>query len=108
MKTFIDKRKSFQYNRDKGVRDTIHREHYIAKLRPFYHSDLVKIITGIRRSGKSVILSEIMQEFIIESVKQYSTKTKRELNFYVKLYNADVVLNSIRCHNNRFALWDMI
>ena len=40
----------------------ITREHYIAKLREFYDSDLIKIITGIRRSGKSVILEQIMHE----------------------------------------------
>ena len=30
------------------------REHYIEKIREFYDSDLIKIITGIRRSGKSI------------------------------------------------------
>lgn len=40
----------------------IKREHYIEKLRPFYDSDLIKIITGIRRSGKSVILEQVMEE----------------------------------------------
>lgn len=38
------------------------REHYIDKLREFYDSDLIKIIAGIRRSGKSVILEQIMEE----------------------------------------------
>lgn len=38
------------------------REQYIKKIRPFYESDLVKVITGIRRCGKSVILSQIMEE----------------------------------------------
>ncbi len=38
------------------------REHYINQVRPFYESDLIKIITGIRRCGKSVILSQIMDE----------------------------------------------
>ena len=38
------------------------REHYIEKVRPFYDSDLIKIITGIRRCGKSVILEQIMDE----------------------------------------------
>ena len=38
------------------------REHYISQIRPFYDSDLIKIITGIRRSGKSVILSQIKEE----------------------------------------------
>lgn len=40
----------------------IKREHYIEQIRPFYESDLVKIITGIRRCGKSVILNQIMEE----------------------------------------------
>lgn len=38
------------------------REHYIKQIRPFYHSDLVKIITGIRRCGKSVLLKQICEE----------------------------------------------
>ena len=38
------------------------REHYMAQIRPFYESDLVKIITGIRRCGKSVILKQVLNE----------------------------------------------
>lgn len=38
------------------------REHYISQIRPFYESDLIKIITGIRRCGKSVILRQVMKE----------------------------------------------
>ena len=40
----------------------IYREHYINPVREFYDSDLIKIITGIRRSGKSVILEQIRNE----------------------------------------------
>jgi hypothetical protein len=40
----------------------IYREHYIKDVREFYDSDLVKVITGIRRSGKSVILEQIADE----------------------------------------------
>ena len=40
----------------------IYREHYISKIREFYDSDLIKIITGIRRSGKSVILEQVKDE----------------------------------------------
>ncbi len=40
----------------------INREHYIQPIREFYDSDLIKIITGIRRCGKSVILEQIMRE----------------------------------------------
>lgn len=38
------------------------REKYLKEIRPFYDSDLVKIITGIRRCGKSVILNTIYDE----------------------------------------------
>lgn len=40
----------------------IYRTHYIEPVREFYDSDLIKIITGIRRSGKSVILEQIMEK----------------------------------------------
>lgn len=44
------------------------------------------------------------EAYIIEAVKQYSTKTKKELSYYSKIYDADVCFNSIRCLNNRFDL----
>lgn len=40
----------------------IQREHYVSQIRSFYESDLVKIITGIRRCGKSIILKQVMAE----------------------------------------------
>ena len=40
----------------------IKREKYIEPIREFYDSDLIKVITGIRRCGKSVILKEIIDE----------------------------------------------
>ena len=38
------------------------RENYLKKIRGFYNSDLVKILVGIRRCGKSVILNQIIDE----------------------------------------------
>ena len=38
------------------------REKYMKQIRSFYESDLIKIITGIRRCGKSVILKQVMNE----------------------------------------------
>ena len=40
--------------------------------------------------------------FAIDLMKQYSTKTKQELQFYKKCYNGDVALNSIRCPDHRY------
>lgn len=49
-------------------------------------------------------LDYLEEAYIIEPVKQYSSKTKKELSYYRKIYNADVCFNSIRCMNNRFDL----
>ena len=38
------------------------REEYLSRIRGFYDSDLVKILVGIRRCGKSVILNQIIDE----------------------------------------------
>lgn len=38
------------------------REIYLSRIRGFYDSDLVKILVGIRRCGKSVILRQIVEE----------------------------------------------
>ena len=38
------------------------REKYLSKIRPFYDQDLIKVIMGVRRCGKSVILLQIINE----------------------------------------------
>ena len=71
------------------------RNHYIDPIRPFFESDLIKVITGIRRCGKSVILSQIADEYIMqgkavlsmnfEKLEYSSTITNAsELEAYVK------------------------
>lgn len=40
----------------------ITREYYLKKIRDFYDTDLIKVIVGVRRCGKSIILEQIMKE----------------------------------------------
>ena len=40
----------------------IKRELYLSKIRLFYDSDLIKVIVGIRRAGKSTIMMQIIDE----------------------------------------------
>ena len=61
MNNFLDLGKIIVYN-TREVSEMILREHYIEQIRPFYDSDLIKIITGIRRCGKSVIMEQIIRE----------------------------------------------
>ena len=42
--------------------------------------------------------------YAVATIKKYSAKSKRELEYYLKVYNEDVALNSIRVMNNRFDL----
>lgn len=46
----------------------IRRENYINRIRPFMNNDLIKVLTGIRRSGKSVMLELIKEELINNGV----------------------------------------
>lgn len=51
------------------MNNMIKREKYLKRIRPFYEQDLIKVITGIRRCGKSVILNQIMDELRQSGVK---------------------------------------
>jgi len=44
------------------------REEYMGKIRPFINKDLVKVLTGIRRSGKSTLLQLVQQELLNEGI----------------------------------------
>ena len=48
----------------------IKRESYMKQIRPFIGGDLIKVLTGIRRSGKSVMLELIQDELLASGVKQ--------------------------------------
>ena len=38
------------------------REQYLRKIRPFYDDDLIKVVTGVRRCGKSCLMASIVEE----------------------------------------------
>lgn len=40
----------------------IKRERYLSKIRPFYDVDLIKVLTGVRRCGKSILLEQIKEQ----------------------------------------------
>lgn len=46
----------------------IQREKYMKQIRPFINTELVKVLTGIRRSGKSIMLELIKQELMEQGV----------------------------------------
>lgn len=73
------------------------RELYLSRIRGFYDSDLVKILVGIRRCGKSVILKQIMEELKekgidaehimyvnFELIEYEELRDYKKLNSYIK------------------------
>lgn len=48
----------------------VSREQILNRIRPFYESELIKVLIGLRRSGKSVILRQIMEELKEDGVEE--------------------------------------
>lgn len=82
----------------------IKREKYLQKIRPFYDVDLIKVLTGVRRCGKSILLKQIEQEFLekgidqehiievnFEDIQYEKVRTCEKLNKYI---NAKIKDNS--------------
>lgn len=46
----------------------IKRELYMKKIRPFMGGELIKVMTGMRRSGKSVMLELIKEELVLQGI----------------------------------------
>lgn len=72
----------------------ITRNHYIEQIKGFYDSDLIKIIVGIRRSGKSIILEQIMNDI------KRTTDNIIYLNFEdeaitTNIYNAETLIKYV-------------
>ncbi len=79
------------------------RKHYLDKIRDFYNvNSLIKILCGLRRSGKSVILEQIMEEIKMSGISDdhiiyinfesldYSNITNAlELNAFLKSFVKD-------------------
>lgn len=76
----------------------VYREHYIRSIREFYDSDLIKIITGIRRSGKSVILEQIMQE-IGKDTDNIIFMNFEDKRIAANILNGNALINYVESHH---------
>ena len=75
----------------------IKRNQYLKNIRRFYESNLIKVLTGVRRCGKSVLLNQIKEELIkekgikedhiisinFEDIKFSKIKDYKKLNDYI-------------------------
>ena len=89
------------------------REQYLKKIRGYYDSNLIKVITGIRRCGKSVLLDQIKNEIFNNGTNtEHIIKINFEdilfskLNTYTKLNS--YILNRITDDNKYYIFLDEI
>ncbi|MDD5950099.1 MAG: ATP-binding protein, partial [Lachnospiraceae bacterium] len=74
----------------------IQREIYLKRIRPFYESEMVKVITGIRRCGKSTIMRQIIDEMKENGIAEdYIVYINFEDYKYRKISNADALYEYI-------------
>lgn len=75
----------------------ISRELYLKKIRPFMDKDIVKVMTGIRRCGKSVMLKLIQRELEEKGISREQILT---INFESRMLpcekNTDAVFQYVR------------
>lgn len=73
----------------------VRRQRYLDQIGPFINKDLVKVLTGIRRSGKSTLLRMIREEFLShvpdEQIFEMDLESRRGLD----ITNARLLLDAI-------------
>lgn len=92
----------------------IKRTQYLENIRRFYESNLIKVLTGVRRCGKSVLLNQIKEELINE--KKIRNDRIISINFEdikfskIKNYNKlnDYILKQIIDDNKYYIFLDEI
>ena len=74
----------------------IKRELYMSRIRPFIGGELIKVMTGIRRSGKSVMLDLIKEELVESGIDsaQFISINFEDMR-YAYLCNAQVLHEEI-------------
>ncbi|MDY3899430.1 MAG: ATP-binding protein [Bacilli bacterium] len=68
------------------------------------HKALKSDFPNIALTTVARFIEYLKNAYIIDEIAQFSTKTKRELRYYGKIYNCDVAFNSLRALNNRYDL----
>jgi len=81
------------------------REKYLSEMRPFIGKDIIKVLTGVRRGGKSVLLQQIRDE--INSPNTIFLNFEDLGNQHLCEYNAfhDYVCNKIGDSSEQFYLF---
>lgn len=78
------------------IKDYIKREKYINRIKPFIQKDIIKVMIGQRRVGKSYILYQIMDEIKRKSQNSHIIYINMELNEFDSLTDFQDLYNYIK------------
>ena len=80
----------------------IKREMYMKRIRPFIGTELIKVMTGIRRCGKSVMLELIKEELV-----EWDSEAQKEIvNILADIIESDELIGFDR--NDILSLTDQM
>ena len=86
------------------------RERYLKEIRKFYDQDLIKVIIGIRRCGKSVLMKQIMDELKTKGIDEehiiYINLEDYDYDIYTKFH--DYVKTKIKDNKKYYLFFDEI
>lgn len=75
----------------------IHRESYLKQIRPFLNQNIIKVLTGLRRSGKSVMLQLIQEELLNSGIsKEQCISINFESLAYENLLNSKALYRELK------------
>lgn len=92
----------------------IKREMYMSRIRPFINTDLVKVMTGIRRCGKSVMLELIKEELLQSGVNksQFISINFEDMSYAnlqtAKALNDDIIERANKIEGKVYLFFDEI
>lgn len=92
----------------------IKREMYMSRIRPFINTDLVKVMTGIRRCGKSVMLELIKEELLQSGVNksQFISINFEDMSYAhlqtAKALNDDIIERANKIEEKVYLFFDEI
>ena len=89
------------------------RERYLKEIRKFYDQDLIKVIIGIRRCGKSVLMKQIIDELKTKGIDEehiiYINFEDYDYDIYTDSHKFhDFVKTKIKDNNKYYLFFDEI
>ena len=94
------------------IKEYIPRQHYLERIKPYINKDIIKVITGQRRVGKSYLLFQIMDVVVASDPKAQIIYINKELYEFDFIDNYDALLAYIRdkadVKKNRYVFIDEI